>query len=67
MAFQVPALCGDQTLTLNFFFISKSKGNMFGQSIIVDLEIKGGIVSANDYSHRLPEEEKQPEIVGSIR
>ena len=67
MAFQVPALCGDQTLTLNFFFISKSKGNMFGQSIIVDLEIKGGIISANDYSHMLPEKEKQPEIVGSIR
>lgn len=67
MAFQVPALCGDQTLRLTFFFISKSKGNMFGQNIIVDLEIKGGTGLANDYSHKFPEEEKQPEVVGPMR
>ena len=40
---------------------------MFGQNIIVELDIQGSIGLANDYSHRYPEEEKQPEIVGSIR
>lgn len=40
---------------------------MFGQNIIVELDIQGSIGLANDYSHRYPEEEKQPKNVGLVR
>lgn len=38
--FKIPEMCDEQNVKITFFFTSQRKGNIFGQSMIVELLIQ---------------------------